>query len=204
MSEFPDHAQLANIALIEELYGRYQADPSSVDSSWRHFFEGIDFGSYLYKRGVEPAVDQSHLRIYDLIQAYRRYGHLQAKFNPLDASERKTPELDLEKLGFFESELGQTFPTLGFCGKKEAPLQEVIDALKQIYCKSIGFEYMDLGNPDLEKWIQGRLEPQMSIQPTLEEKHLLLCISINRKSLKLSSTPNMWGRPAFLWRGPRR
>ena len=44
MSEFPDHAQLANMALIEELYDRYQADPASVDLSWRHFFEGIDFG----------------------------------------------------------------------------------------------------------------------------------------------------------------
>ncbi len=174
MSEFPDHAQLANMALIEELYARYQADPSSVDISWRHFFEGIDFGSYLYRRGVEPVADQSQLRIYDLVQAYRRYGHMLAQFNPLDTGERKAPELDLEKLGFFESELTQVFPTLGFCGKKEAPLQELIQALKDIYCNRIGFEYMDLGNPDLEKWVQGRLEPQLAIQPTIEEKHLLL------------------------------
>ena len=88
MPEFPDHAQLANIGLIEDLYNRYLANPESVDPSWRHFFEGIDFGSYLFKRGVEPTADQSNLRIYELVQAYRRYGHLLAQFNPLETGER--------------------------------------------------------------------------------------------------------------------
>jgi 2-oxoglutarate dehydrogenase E1 component len=174
MPEFPQYAQAANIALIEELYNRYSADPESVDPSWRHFFEGIDFGAYLYKRGVEPRADQSQLRIYDLIQAYRRYGHLKAKFNPLKNSERAVEELNFEKLGFFQSELDQNFPTLGFCGKKEAPLKELIEALEAIYCSRIGFEFMDLSHPDLEKWVQERLEPQLHIDPSIEEKHLLL------------------------------
>jgi len=174
MPEFPDHAQLANIALIEELYGRYLSDPESVDLSWRHFFEGIDFGAYLYKRGVEPTADRSNVRIYDLIQAYRRYGHLQARFNPLETEEKKASELDLERLGFFTSEMDQLFPTLGMVGKKEASLKEILSALTEIYCSRIGFEYMDLGNPELEKWIQGHLEPQLQIQPSIEEKHLLL------------------------------
>ena len=54
MSEFPEHAQLANLALIEDLYQRYLENPESVEVSWRHFFEGMDFGTYLYKRGSEP------------------------------------------------------------------------------------------------------------------------------------------------------
>jgi len=174
MPGFPDHAQLANLPLIEELYQRYQADPESVDLSWRHFFEGIDFGSYLYKRGVEPQADQSSLRIFNLIQAYRRYGHLIARINPIETEERQAPELQLENLGFFESELGQSFPTLGFCGKSEAPLQEILDALKTIYGSRIGFEYMDLSRPELEKWIQARIEPNLQIQPTAEEKYFLL------------------------------
>jgi 2-oxoglutarate dehydrogenase E1 component len=173
MPQFPNHAQLANIALIEQLYSNYLANPESVDLSWRHFFEGIDFGSYLYKRGVEPKTDSSNLRIYDLIQAYRRYGHLEASFNPLE-SPKASEELKLEKLGFFESELDQVFPTLGFCGKQEASLREIITALKAIYCSRIGFEYMDLGKPDLEKWVQGRLEPELQVQLSIEEKHQLL------------------------------
>jgi len=174
MPDFPDHAQLANIALIEGLYRQYLSDPEGVDLSWRHFFEGIDFGAYLYKRGVEPSLDLSHLRIYDLIQAYRRYGHLQAQFNPLIHEKREAEELDLEKLGFFPSEIEQSFPTLGILKEKEASLREILAALKEIYCGRIGFEYMDLGNLEFEKWVQGRLEPQLEIQLAVEEKRLLL------------------------------
>lgn len=174
MPGFPDAAQIANLALIEELYGRYQADPESVDPSWGYFFKGIDFGSYLAQRGTEPKGDSSSLRISNLIQAYRRYGHLLARFNPVETKERDAPELNLELLGFFESELPQVFPTLGFCGKPEAPLSEIIEALQGIYSSRIGFEYMDLSHPDLEKWIQGKIEPQIAIEPSIEEKHLLL------------------------------
>src|SRR5579872_6433265 len=174
MPGFPDHAQLANLSLIEDLYSRFQVDPESVDPSWRHFFQGVDFGSYLYKSGAEPVADTSGIRIYNLIQSYRRYGHLLAKINPIEMGERKAPELELETLGFFEAELGQVFPTLGFCGKEQAPLREIITALQQIYCSRIGFEYMDLSNPELEKWVQKRIEPDLAIQPAIEEKHLLL------------------------------
>lgn len=175
MSEFPDFAQLANLQMIEELYEGYLKNPESVDLSWRHFFEGIDFGAYLYKRAAAPAVScQPHIRIYDLIQAYRRYGHLLARFNPLEKGEKMAPELDLEKLGFFASEIDQNFPTFGLLEKEEAPLKEIIGSLQKIYCDRIGFEYMDLGNPDLEKWVQSRLEPKLVIEPTIEERHLLL------------------------------
>ena len=63
---------------------------------------------------------------------------------------------------------------MGFCGKKEAPLAEIVGALKYIYCNRIGFEYMDLSNPEFEKWVQEQLEPRLMIQLTIEEKHLLL------------------------------
>ena len=70
--------------------------------------------------------------------------------------------------------MDQNFPTIGLCGKNEAPLREILAALKEIYCSRIGFEYMDLGNPELEKWMQSRLEPRILIQPAIEERHLLL------------------------------
>lgn len=174
MPEFPDYAQLSNLQMIEDLYRRYLENPESVDLTWRHFFEGIDFGAYLMKKGVEPAPDQSNLRILELIHAYRKYGHLQAQFNPLEKGERAAPELELERLGFFASELDQEFPTLGFCGKEKAPLREIIAALNEIYCSRIGFEFLGLGNPELKEWMIQRLEPKLVIEPTLEEKHLLL------------------------------
>jgi 2-oxoglutarate dehydrogenase E1 component len=145
-----------------------------VDASWRYFFEGIDFGAYLSKKGKEGPSEPSNLRIYELVQAFRRYGHLIAKFNPLQREEKRAKEIDLENLGFFDSEMKEEFATLGFCSNERAPLDEIVKALKEIYCGSVGFEFMDLGNPELEKWIESRLEPKLSIELNLDEKHLLL------------------------------
>ncbi|MDE3045388.1 MAG: 2-oxoglutarate dehydrogenase E1 component [Verrucomicrobiota bacterium] len=156
---------------MEELYAKYSKDPASVDPSWRHFFEGMDFMSSVLNK--EEFSDRS-LRIFSLIQAYRRHGHLLAKVNPLDPREQVAPELALEKLGFEASELGQMFPTRSFCGKEEATLQEIIDGLRQIYSSRIGFEYMDLDNEEMEKWMQERLEPRTRIELSIEEKRMIL------------------------------
>ncbi len=160
---------LSNIALVEEMYHRYLVDPESVDVSWRYFFEGVDFF------GVKsPSLDDSKCRILNLIQAYRRYGHLKAQINPIETSPKIVPELELHSLGFSSEELLKLFPTLGFCGKKEASLQEIIDALSQIYCSRVGFETMDLGVPGLEEWFQKRLEPKLALEFTSDEKLSIL------------------------------
>jgi len=174
MADFPDHATLANLGFLEEQYARYAADPESVDPSWRHFFEGIDFASVLYRRPQAEGGGSEACRIAELIRAYRRYGHLLARVNPLKTEVEPVPELDLEKLGFAKSELDKPFPTLGFCGKGTAPLKEIIADLKEIYCSRIGFEFMDLGHPELERWMQQRIEPKLVLDLTVEEKQLLL------------------------------
>jgi 2-oxoglutarate dehydrogenase complex, dehydrogenase (E1) component, and related enzymes len=111
----------------------------------------------------------SHGRIFMLIQAYRRFGHLAAQFNPLTSSE-PPEELKLDRLGFAFAELEQPFPSLGFCGKSEAPLKEIVAALGSIYASKIGVEYMDLGRPELERWLSERLESSSAISLTQEEK----------------------------------
>lgn len=171
MPEFPDHAQLANIGLIEELYAKYLLDPESVDASWRHFFEGIDFAGILAARKGAPETGD---RIFELIQAYRRFGHLMAKVNPIETAEPTVPELSLEVLGFTKEELDQPFPTHGLVGSAEAPLREIIAALVEIYGSRIGIEYMDLDNPALERWIQSKVEPKLTIDLSPDEKQLIL------------------------------
>jgi 2-oxoglutarate dehydrogenase E1 component len=174
MADFPDHATLANLQFIEEQYARYLASSESVDASWRAFFEGIDFASFLYKRGAPPEAGSENLRILGLIQNYRRYGHLLASVNPLEVEPKSIKELELESLGFAKTELDDSFPTLGVCGGKTAPLKEIIESLKEIYASRIGFEYMDLGHSELERWMQERIEPKLFIDLSAEEKQLLL------------------------------
>lgn len=174
MGDFPNHTSLANLGFIEDQYRRYLENAESVDPSWRHFFEGIDFAAYLYKKPDGGEAGSGALRIFELIQAYRRYGHLLAHVNPLEEPPASVMQLNLERLRFSQSELDQSFPTLGLCGQESAPLKEIIAALQEIYSSRIGFEYMDLGNPELEKWMQQRIEPKLILDLPSQEKHLLL------------------------------
>jgi 2-oxoglutarate dehydrogenase E1 component len=160
VADFPDYAQLPNIQLIEELYAKYTADPGTVDATWRAFFEGIDFAGYLYQRkGSAGAPTDKSCRVLELVKAYRRYGHLLVKINPIDPKTPEAPELSLEALGFSEKELDELFPFWG----KQAKLRDIIAALQQIYCSRIGFEFCHLDNPAMEKWLQERIEPNLSI-----------------------------------------
>ncbi len=177
---FPDQT-LANLSLIEELYARYLADPSSVDPSWLHFFEGMDFGSYLQKRET-PSGAPFDMRIYELIQAYRRLGHLLVPINPIALTKREAPELAIEAFGFSKEDLQKPFPALGICRTPEAPLSEIVDTLSKIYCSRIGFEYLSVEDKELRQWIQEQIEPDLKIEPAIEEKRLILD-ALNRSEL---------------------
>ena len=117
-----------DLGLVAENYERFKKDPLSVEPSWRSFFEGWDLASSL----PAAAAPSSDLRIYHLIEAYRTYGHYAAQVNPLAAKPpAEVPELALEKYGFGQDDLQKVFPTGGFLKKKEAPLGELVLALKQ-------------------------------------------------------------------------
>lgn len=174
MERFPTFAQLANVALIEEMHSQYLANPEQLEPSWRHFFQGVGFADFLFRKKGEIAGDDRRLRVYEAVQAYRRHGHLIAAIDPLAPSPREIPELSLARLGFQPHELEELFPSLHFCDTPEAPLKDILASLKQIYASRMGFQYMDLENPEMELWIQQKIEPSLSIELRLEEKQLLL------------------------------
>lgn len=153
------YANLSNAPLLEELYHQYLKDPSSVETSWRYFFEGVEFGTY-QKKGAVTKEGSQDCRIYHLIEAYRRFGHLEAQINPI--ATQKPPairELALETLGFKSDELKKSFPTLGLLANQQAPLEEIIRILKRIYCGTVGIEYIGYLTPEFEKWVQNQIEP---------------------------------------------
>lgn len=164
----------SNLELIEELYQRWQADPASVDPTWAYFFEGVQFASDL-PQALPARRDSADLRVFNLVTAYRTYGHLYAKVNPIATSDPAFPsELKIENFGFTTADLEALFPTLGFLSKETAPLKELITALQKVYCNRIGIEYMDVGNTEMEKWIQARIEPDFPKPFPTEEKLQML------------------------------
>ncbi len=155
------YANLANLPALEQLYQNYLSDPNSVEASWRHFFEGMTFGmSAMPSMPTMERKESPDLRIYLLIDAFRKFGHLMASFNPVATSLPQEPkELNIETLGFKKEELDASFPTCGFLKEKQAPLKTLIAALKKTYCGTVGIEYMGLGNIELEQWLQQQIEP---------------------------------------------
>lgn len=166
------YASLANLPELERLYQSYLKDPRSIDPSWRYFFEGMSFAqSEIPPIPSTQRKESPELRIYLLIDAYRKFGHLMARCNPIATAEVKEPsELTIEQLRFKKEELEISFPTVGFLKETHAPLKSLIGALKKTYCGTIGIEYMGLGNVALEKWIQDEIEPLFPLHLDKEQK----------------------------------
>jgi 2-oxoglutarate dehydrogenase E1 component len=160
-----DEISFSNLAYLEEQYQRYRTDPAALDPSWRHFFDGWDLA-----KSLAPASGSSDLKIYQLIETYRTYGHLKAKDNPLFSPPTEVRELSLKNLGFEKADLNKSFPTCGFLPVAEAPLSQIIVALEKTYCGAIGIEYMGLRKPELESWLQKIIEPNFLLPFTKEDK----------------------------------
>jgi 2-oxoglutarate dehydrogenase E1 component len=169
------YMHLAQVELLEKMHAQYLENPENVDPSWRHFFEGVEFGQYLQLKET-PAAASGDLRIAQLIDAYRIFGHLQAHVNPIATQpDKKIPQLDLSALGFKKSDLKIEFPTCGLMEKPMAPLVEIIDVLQQTYCGTTSVEYMGFHSPELQGWLQNQIEPSR-FHPTLsiDEKMQIL------------------------------
>lgn len=182
-----------NTPILEEQYEKYLRNPHSVDPSWRTLFESwkeepspADKAPpvtviYQTKKRGDEAPD---LRVYNLIQAYRIYGHRMARFNPLEQEAPQEPkELKIESHGLSKQDLSQPFFTYGVLSEEKAPLLNILNALKTIYAGKIGIEYMGLDNPEMELWLQDKIEPTLfAPQLPIEEKQLILQ-QLNRSEL---------------------
>ncbi len=168
------YMHLAHVEMLEKLYEQFLKDPESVEPSWRHFFEGVEFGQYVQVQKLPPGGGDA--RIARLIDAYRTFGHLQAHVNPIATQPiQAANELNLSVLGFEEKELNQEFSTCGLLEKPTAPLSEIITVLQEIYCGTKGVEYMGFHSPELQRWVQGQIEPiRFHPQFSIEEKKRIL------------------------------
>jgi 2-oxoglutarate dehydrogenase E1 component len=150
-----------NLDAIEAAYQRWRQDPASVDESWRFFFEGFELGAVQpARRGAAAVPDGAwQTAIIRLIYAYRDLGHFIAHLDPL--SERRTshPLLELSEFGFSEADLDRTFDTSTFIGLQRGTLRQLLVALKETYCRTIGVEYMHIQDTHIRRWLQERMEP---------------------------------------------
>ncbi len=165
----------AEIATIEKLYSEFLENPDSVDESWKIFFEGFEFARKNYQQNKDLFLDKE-FKVINLIEGYRKRGHLFTITNPVRDRRKYQPTLDLENFELSESDLEDVFQAGTQIGIGPATLREIRDHLETTYCRSVGAEFMFIRNPDLLKWLYTRMEkvknlPSFSAE---EKKHIYL------------------------------
>jgi 2-oxoglutarate dehydrogenase E1 component len=106
--------------------------------------------------------------VQQLIAAYRNVGARWADLDPLKRTERDNiPDLEPSFYGFSDADQEAVFDTSNtFFGKNAMSLRELLNALRETYCGTIGAEYMYNTDQAKKRWWQQKLESVRS-KPTL-------------------------------------
>ncbi|MCW7493824.1 2-oxoglutarate dehydrogenase E1 component [Leptospira sp. 2 VSF19] len=179
-----------NVVLLEEYYKQFKEDPQSLSKDWIDFFgelerssvsgngsNGNGFGGngYVNYASTEHRKDSSlsDFGIINLLNAYRRQGHLAANLDPLGINKPNREFIDLKIKALKQSDL-ETEVDSGIANLGKAKLKDVIDWFEKTYCGSIGCEHYYLVNDEEREWLQNRMEPLANSEPISKKTALRL------------------------------
>ena len=126
----------------------------------------------------ELAVARKQVYVQSLIAAYRSLGSRWADLDPLKRTERpKIPELEPAFYDLSESDMDMVFSATNtyFTTDEQMTLRQIVQALRDTYCSTIGAEYMHITDPAEKRWWQQKLESIRS-KPSFsgeEKMHIL-------------------------------
>src|ERR671919_655915 len=193
-----------NAPFIEDLYEKYLAHPQSIPEAWRDYFDrmqnlpGAIDKDVAHAPVVESCVQRAkagqlsgpnrtvaaepvtperlQVAALLLVAAYRIAGSRWATVDPLKRMPRPNiPELEPAYYDLKESDLDQVVNSGSFVGLERVSLRTLVQALRDTYCRNIGFEYMFISDRAQRQWIQERIEPTRAaprVSPE-EQKRLL-------------------------------
>ena len=194
-----------NAPYIEEQYEQYLADPASVSPEWQDYFQDLAAapavdGSASADVAHAPVVEhfvalakkapgakapqqdvfdeaRRQVGVHSLVNAYRTLGTRHAQLDPLKwFPVPHVPELQAAFHGLtnadLESPAHSSDTSLLQPGMK---VKELVTALQQTYCGTLGAEYMHLADAEQRRWWQQRLESgQGRPAPSIEQKLRIL------------------------------
>ncbi len=194
-----------NAPYVEEMYENYLANPGSVPDTWRQYFDALQHvpatdgsnakdvphqpvinafaerakagGTKVVLASADAEMGRKRTSVQQLIAAYRNVGQRWADLDPLKRTERPSiPELDPAFYGFADADQETVFDTSNtFFGKDRMSLRELLNALRETYCGTLGAEYMYATDQTEKRWWQQKLESIRS-KPSFnaeKKKHIL-------------------------------
>src|SRR6478736_2794343 len=124
------------------------------------------------------AIARKQVYVQSLIAAYRSLGSRWADLDPLKRQERpKIPELEPAFYDLTEADMDIVFSATNtyFTTAEHMTLREIVQALRETYCGTIGAEFMHITEPAEKRWWQERIESTRA-KPVLsaeEKTHIL-------------------------------
>ncbi len=194
-----------NAPYVEEMYENYLDNPGSVPDTWRDYFDALQHvpasdgsnardvahlpvvnafaqraksgGTRVVLASADAEMGRKRTAAQQLIAAYRNVGQRWADLDPLKRTERPNiPDLDPAFYGFADADQETVFDTSNtFFGKKSMSLRELLNALRETYCGTLGAEFMYATDQDEKRWWQQKLESVRS-KPNFnadKKKHIL-------------------------------
>ena len=194
-----------NAPYVEEMYENYLANPGSVPDNWRDYFDALQHvpaadgtdakdvphlpvvnafaerakagGTKVVVASGDAEMGRKRTAAQQLIAAYRNVGQRWADLDPLKRTERPAiPELEPSFYGFTDADQETVFDTSNtFFGKNTMSLRELLNALRETYCGTLGAEYMFISDQTQKRWWQQKLESIRS-KPAFDverKKHIL-------------------------------
>lgn len=163
---------------IENLYNDFIKNPESVDLDMRKFFEGFDFavssGQVAAVSSNVSTTSSSNLNkefaVYQLIDAYRKKGHLVAKTNPIRERKNRNANLDLQYFGLSDADLNTNFEVGQFLGLGKASLKNILDYLQKSYTTHVGLEYGHITDSKKIEWLINATEKTLQAPVSLDQK----------------------------------
>jgi 2-oxoglutarate dehydrogenase E1 component len=165
---------------IDDLYVQYIKDPSSVSPGWRRYFEEFSLaaqhssvastgaastvlddsasGSASSTRDEALWLARMQDRIDQLVREYRVRGHLMAKLDPLGIDRQKLPELEPQSYGLNAEDLSRPFTCASFDYENAKTLGDIVEKLRNTYCRNIGAQFTHIDNRNIRDWLQRRME----------------------------------------------
>ena len=172
---------------IEEQYELYKLDSSVVDPSLKEIFDQYGAPEWMIQNGsAQPQIEPSQSTNLDvkkltsamkLVEAIRRYGHLEADIYAVGGERQQTGLVDPATYGLTDEDLKE-MPASWLW--EQAPHEidngfEVVNYLKNLYTGKISFEYDHVNNDEERQWLLNRIESG-DLQKTIssEEKKQIL------------------------------
>ncbi|WP_047979832.1 2-oxoglutarate dehydrogenase E1 component [Ornithinibacillus contaminans] len=159
-----------NMGYVEEQYEQYKEDPQAVDQSLRQLFDQHGAPTWLSRSTNGISESSPNTSVNDvkkitstvkLVEAIRRFGHLEADIYPVSVyEERKSELLHPQKYGLTEADLKE-IPASWVWEKAPVGVDNALDVVRELrkyYTGTITFEYDHVDSDAERDWLADYIE----------------------------------------------